>query len=95
MKITHDEVKHIASLARMSITEEETNKHADEMGHIIALADMFSELDTTNVVPTNHAIKVSNVFRQDVVEPSFDRDALLANAPDKQAGCFGVPKIVE
>lgn len=95
MKITTDEVKYVANLARLKVSDEEADKLAAQMGDIISFAAQLSELDTEGIEPTNHAIKVENVLRSDEVRPSYERDALLQNAPDKKAGCFAVPKVVE
>ncbi len=95
MKISKDVVKYVANLARLNVTEAEADKLATEMESIITFADMLTELDTSNIEPTNHAIKMENVFRDDIVIGSYDRDLLLENAPSKEAGCFSVPKVVE
>ena len=95
MKITTDEVKYVANLARLNVSEAEADKLAAEMGDIIAFADQLSEIDTQGIEPTNHAIRVENVLREDTVMPSYERDELIANAPEKRAGCFMVPRVVE
>ncbi|MBQ4160813.1 MAG: Asp-tRNA(Asn)/Glu-tRNA(Gln) amidotransferase subunit GatC [Clostridia bacterium] len=95
MKITKDEVKYVANLARLNLTEAEAERLQTEMADIIAFADTLSNLDTEGIEPTNHAIRVENVLREDENRPSYDRDALLNCAPAKQAGCYSVPKVVE
>ncbi|WHH59287.1 Asp-tRNA(Asn)/Glu-tRNA(Gln) amidotransferase subunit GatC [Petroclostridium sp. X23] len=95
MKITKEQVEHVANLARLTLTEEEKERLTVEMENIIAFADKLNELDTTGVEPTAHAIPIQNVFREDVVETSFDREKILQNAPSQEDGCFKVPKIVE
>lgn len=95
MKITTDQVKYVANLARLNVTEAEAEALRAQMADIITFADALSEIDTTGIEPTNHAIKVENVLRKDKVKPSYDRDELLKNAPSKQAGCYTVPRIVE
>lgn len=95
MKITKDDVKYVAKLARLNVTEEESQKLTGEMESIIAFADMLSELDTESVAPTNHAMKVQNVFRDDVVTGSYKRESILKNAPAQDSGCYLVPKVVE
>ena len=95
MKITKEEVLHVASLARLKFSDEDVNKLATDMGGIIEFADMLSELDTTDVVPTAHAIPMQNAFREDEVVPSFDRREILKNAPDFDEEGFIVPKVVE
>lgn len=95
MKISKEQVEHVAKLARLNLTEEEKERLTGEMENIIAFADKLNELDTTGVEPTAHVIPIQNVFRDDVVEPSYDREKILANAPSQEGGCFKVPKIVE
>jgi aspartyl-tRNA(Asn)/glutamyl-tRNA(Gln) amidotransferase subunit C len=57
--------------------------------------DVLGELDTENVKPTAHVLPLKNVFREDVVKPSLDRDLALSNAPEREDGYFKVPKILE
>ena len=95
MKITTDEVKYVANLAKLYVDEAEAEKLTGEMESIINFADMLSEIDTESVAPTNHAMKVQNVFREDVVKDSYSQEAILKNAPSQEGGCYLVPKVVE
>ncbi len=95
VKITKEQVEHVAKLARLNLTEAEKERLTGEMENIIAFADKLNELDTSGIEPTAHVIPIQNVFREDVVKPSFDREKILANAPTKEDGCYKVPKIVE
>lgn len=95
MKISAKDVEHVADLARMYISDEEKKALESELSAIIDFADKLSEADTEGIEPAAHAIHIQNVFRKDEVAPSYKREALIANAPDKQAGCFAVPRIVE
>lgn len=95
MKITKEQVKYVANLARLNISEEEAQRLETEMADIITFADTLSGIDTEGIEPTNHAIRVENVLREDENRESYDRDALLSCAPSKQAGCYSVPKVVE
>jgi len=95
MKITQNDVEYVARLARLHISDEQKEKLTRDMAAIIEFADKLSEIDTTGVIPEAHAIPVQNVFREDSVKQSYSRDDILSNAPEKQAGCFCVPKIVE
>lgn len=95
MKITTEDVKYVAKLARLNVTDAEADKLTEEMESIINFADMLAELDTASVAPTNHAMQVQNVFREDVVTGSYDRADILKNAPAQEAGCYLVPKVVE
>lgn len=95
MKITEKEIEHVANLARLNLTSEEKIKLTKELADIINFADKLNELDTQGVEPMAHILDISNVFRKDEVRPSFDREAILSNAPTKEDGCIKVPKIVE
>lgn len=95
MQITKKDIEHVAKLSRLNFTEEEIEKFTSDMTSIIGFVDKLNELDTTNVEPTAHVIPINNVFREDVIKPSFDREKILQNAPSEKDGCFLVPKIVE
>ena len=93
MKVTTEQLKHIASLARLKLTDEELESLGLEA--VIEFANKLSELDTQQALPTNHISDIYNVFREDDVKPSFERDDILKNAPAKARGCVLVPKVVE
>lgn len=95
MKITKEQVEHVANLARLNLTDAEKDRLTNEMEEIIRFADKLNKLDTEGIEPTAHVIPIKNVYREDVVRPSYDRDKILANAPSSDEGCFKVPKIVE
>ena len=82
-------------MARLSLSDDEKAKIKDEIGKIIDYMDILNQLDTAGVEPMSHVLPVTNVFRKDEVAPSYDREAILANAPDKADGAFRVPKTVE
>lgn len=95
MKITKDQVEHVANLARLNLTEEEKEQMTKDMEAIIGFADQINSLDIADVKPTDHVIPINNVFREDVAAPSMDREKLLSNAPNQENGCFSVPKVME
>lgn len=95
MKITSETIEHVANLARLNLSEGEKERLTAEMANIIAYVDKLNELDTSEVPPTSHVKPISNIFREDIVEKSFDREKMLANAPSQDNGCFKVPKVVE
>ncbi|WP_227396856.1 Asp-tRNA(Asn)/Glu-tRNA(Gln) amidotransferase subunit GatC [Jeotgalibacillus aurantiacus] len=94
-KITTDEVKHVAHLARLSITEEEAAKFADQLGAIITFAEQLNELDTDHVEPTTHVLEMKNIMREDKSVDGLPREKVLKNAPDHQDGQVKVPTILE
>ncbi len=95
MKITKEEVAHVAKLARLELTEEEQATFTGQMDAILAYVDKLNELDTTGIIPTAHAVPMENAFREDLVVPSIGVDNALANAPDRVEGFFRVPKVIE
>ena len=95
MKISKKDIEHVAELARIYISDDEKTSLEGELSSIIDFADKLAELDTKDIEPAAHAIHIQNVFRNDEVVPSFKREELIENAPEKQAGCFAVPRIVE
>lgn len=95
MKITREQVEHVANLARLNLTEEEKEQMTKDMEAIIGFADQINSLDIADIKPTDHVIPINNVFRDDVIAPSMDREKLLSNAPEQENGCFNVPKVVE
>jgi len=95
LKITKDEVTHVARLARLEFTEAEAEKFTSQLNHILMYMDMLNRVDTTGVAPMTHAIAQQNAFREDTVKPSLGRDLTLANAPDARGDFFRVPKVIE
>lgn len=95
MKISNEEVKHIAKLAKLSLSEEEVEKYAKDLESIATFMEKLNEVDITGVEPTAHIVDKKNVFRKDENKPSIEREQMLKNAPSKEAGCISVPKVVE
>lgn len=95
MKITRETIEYVANLARLNLSENEKEKLTEDMADIITYVDKLNELDTSNVEPTSHVMLIRNIFREDKVEKSYDREKIIANAPASENGCFKVPKVVE
>ena len=95
MKIKKEEVEHVALLARLTFSEAEKERFTTQLNSILAYMDKLSQLDTSSVQPTFHAVALDNVFREDEVRPSLPRDLTLRNAPDGDGQFFRVPKIIE
>jgi aspartyl-tRNA(Asn)/glutamyl-tRNA(Gln) amidotransferase subunit C len=95
MKITREQIDHVARLARLELTEVEKEMFTGQMDAILAYVDKLNELDTDGIIPTSHAVPVENAFREDVVKESFDADNALLNAPDRADNFFRVPKVIE
>lgn len=95
MKLTREEVDHVARLARLHFNEEEAERFREQLSAILTYVEKLGELDTKGVEPTSHVLPIRNVFREDVMLPSLPREEALANAPDRTEEFYRVPKIIE
>lgn len=93
--LSREEVDHVARLARLNLSDEERAVFTGQLNEILSYVAKLEELDVTGVEPTAHAVPLQNVVRPDVCRASFDRDEMMANAPDRVEGFFKVPKILE
>lgn len=93
MKISHDEVRHVAQLARLNLDEATVARYAEQIGQVLSYIDKLNEVDTSNVKPAS-AVRIVNAFRADEVRPSLTIEEVLANAPKASANEFIVPKVV-
>lgn len=94
-RISEDQVKHVAHLARLAITEEEAVMFTSQLDAIISFAEQLNELDTDHVQPTTHVLPMKNVMREDVAKEGLPVDEVLKNAPDHKNGQIRVPTILE
>ncbi|HOV74322.1 MAG TPA: Asp-tRNA(Asn)/Glu-tRNA(Gln) amidotransferase subunit GatC [Candidatus Hydrogenedentes bacterium] len=94
-KITRDDVEHVAALAQLSPDETTKDRLIQQMNDILSYMDKLNELDTSGVEPTMHAMPMTNVFRDDTVCPSLDREQALKNAPKTDGEYFLVPRILD
>lgn len=76
-------------------SEEEKLQLQEDLSNIIAHVEKLNELDTEGVEPTTYILSQQNILREDIPQENMDRDTLMANAPQKDEGCFIVPKVVE
>ena len=95
MAVSLDDVRKVARLARLELSEEEEARIAEDLGQMLDYVAALNELDTDNVLPTAHVLPISNVFREDTVMPSLPQAEALANAPSSGHGHFRVPKVIE
>jgi aspartyl-tRNA(Asn)/glutamyl-tRNA(Gln) amidotransferase subunit C len=93
-RISTDDVAHVARLARLDLSEGDLEQFTDQLGAVLEHARDVEALDTAGVPPTAHPLPLRNVLRPDVVVPSLDRDEVLAQAPEAEAGQFRVPRIL-
>ncbi|MRH44574.1 Asp-tRNA(Asn)/Glu-tRNA(Gln) amidotransferase subunit GatC [Aquibacillus halophilus] len=94
-EISKEQVKHVAHLARLAITDDEVEKMTKQLGDIIKYAELLNDLDTDNVKPTTHVLDLKNVMRKDEPRKWIEKEDALNNAPDKKNGQFRVPSILE
>ena len=94
MGISPEQVRKVALLARLRLSEEEVAMFAEQLGRVLDYMDLLAELDTEGVEPMTHAVEVTNVFRADVAAESLDREDALANAPHRDGACYRVPAVL-
>lgn len=95
MELTHEEVKHIATLARLGLSEEEIDKFKAQLSDILQNFEILKQIDTSSLAPTAQSIELSNVFREDVARPSYSEQDVLANAPQQESNFFKVKAVLE
>jgi len=95
MRLSHEEIEHIALLSRLELSDAERERAQNELSDIIGYFEALSKLDTQGVEPTMHALPLQNVLRADKVEPQLTREEALQNAPESAGGMFQVPRVVE
>jgi len=89
------DIKYVANLARITLTQEEEERLGAQLGNILGYVKKLEELDVSDVESMAHAVPLDNVLRVDEVQPSITNEEAMANAPKKANGLFVVPKIVE
>ena len=95
MRLTAEQVEHVALLGRLRLSEEERARFTTQLNSILEHFEQLQQLDTSGVPPLSHAVAMSNVFREDDPQPSLSPDDALHNAPDKARDCFRVPRVIE
>jgi aspartyl-tRNA(Asn)/glutamyl-tRNA(Gln) amidotransferase subunit C len=95
MKLTREQVHHVATLAHLALTPEEEVKMQEQLSAILEAVETLRELDTSSVEPTSHASLDVGGWREDVVQPSLPPEKALANAPARVGTSFAVPRILE
>ncbi|MEE8174823.1 MAG: Asp-tRNA(Asn)/Glu-tRNA(Gln) amidotransferase subunit GatC [Dehalococcoidia bacterium] len=95
MKLSHEEVEHIALLARLGSSEEELERFREQLSHILESFEVLQQVDTADVPPTAQSVDLQDVVRADEVSPSLPHSQIMANAPQQEAGCFRVRAVLE
>jgi len=95
MAVTNEEVKHIALLSRLDLTEEEIQMYTEQISQILDYAAKLNQLDTSQVDPTFHAVPLQNVFREDHPGDPLPAADALANSARSRGAFFEVPKVAD
>jgi aspartyl-tRNA(Asn)/glutamyl-tRNA(Gln) amidotransferase subunit C len=93
--IEKKDVAYVAHLARLSLTEQETEEMAGQLGSILQYVDHLGKADTAGVEPTAFVAPRHDSQRDDIVTPSLDKNAALGNGPSVKKGFFAVPKVIK
>ncbi|HEY1680983.1 MAG TPA: Asp-tRNA(Asn)/Glu-tRNA(Gln) amidotransferase subunit GatC [Candidatus Tumulicola sp.] len=88
------DVRYVARLARIALTDEEVDRFSEQLGDLLHHVDALSELDTNSVAATAQVVESRNVTRSDERRPSLDRETVLEQAPRRQGNFFRVPRII-
>ncbi len=93
-KITLEQVRHVAKLSRLALSEQELQTLTPQLESILSYINKLAELDVSNVEPMAHPLDLHNVLRDDVVEESLPLEKVLQNAPESDGPFFKVPKVI-
>jgi aspartyl-tRNA(Asn)/glutamyl-tRNA(Gln) amidotransferase subunit C len=95
MRLTPEEVDHVALLARLKLAPEERERFTTQLNSILEHFEQLQQIDTAGVPPMSHAVPMSNVLREDEPAASLSPEEALRNAPDQDRDCFRVPRVIE
>ncbi len=95
MQLSHEQVRHIAELAKLALTDDEVERFAQQLSDVLAWAEELKRLDTDSIPPTAQVFDLRNVTRPDVVRPSLTAEEVLANAPQRDGDYFRVKPILD
>jgi aspartyl-tRNA(Asn)/glutamyl-tRNA(Gln) amidotransferase subunit C len=95
MRLTPEEVEHVALLSRLKLTADERERFTTQLNSILEHFEQLQQVDTSGVPPMSHAVPTSNVLREDEPAPSLAPEEALRNAPDQARDCFQVPRVIE
>ena len=90
-EITADEVRRVARLARLELTDDEVAKFQEQLSAILEAVSKVSELDLSDVPPTSHPLEIANAWAEDEPRPCLPLEDVFANAPDRADDYFKVP----
>lgn len=95
MKLSREEVLHIARLARVALTEAEITRMSEQLSNLLETFVVLQQVDTEGVPPTAQSVTLQSVMREDIVAPSLPMEDILANAPRREGDCFRVRAVLE
>jgi len=95
MKLSREEVLHIARLAKLGLDEAELSRFSEQLSNILGNFEVLQKVDTSGVSPTAQSVSLQNVLRDDEAAPSLPPGEILANAPREDEGCFRVRAVLE
>ncbi len=88
------DVRYVAKLARIALTDDEVERFGSQLGDLLEHVDALSKLDVSQVAATAQVVESRNVEREDEIRPCLDRETVLQEAPQRQGGFFRVPRII-
>ncbi len=94
MSITEKDVEQLAAMSRLELTAEDKAAYVQSLNASLNYLDGLKKLDTGQIEPAGQVLPIKNVFREDTVQASLDKEIVLANAPEVEEGAFKVPRIV-
>lgn len=95
MKLSYQQVKHIAWLARLALSQDEIEIFSLQLSNILENFEILQQVDTTHIPPTTQTNPLQNIFREDAAAKSYPQNEILANAPQQEENCFKVKAILE
>lgn len=95
MRLSEENVRHVALLARIGVADDEINQMRDDLSDILAHFEVLGQIDTCGVEPTGHSVNLESVMRDDVVEESVPLDDVLANTPNREGDFIRVRAVLE
>jgi aspartyl-tRNA(Asn)/glutamyl-tRNA(Gln) amidotransferase subunit C len=95
VKLSRQDVEHVAELAKLDLTEAERETYQAQLSAILDYFEMLQNLDTEDIPATASVLELQNVLREDVVQPSLPRQEVVANAPQREAGQFRVEAVLD
>ena len=95
MKLSYEQVRHIAWLARLGLSDMEVEKFSLQLSNILENFEILKQVNTANVPPATHTIPLESIFRKDEVAESYSQAEILSNAPRQEGNCFKVQAILE